>query len=95
MMEKSLDGLTTAKHQVDYLYYRKKYQEACEMARMLVERTDIKGREIFDAALECALKANDQRFAEKMLRRLEQLDADDAGLKYVLHKSRCYLSREI
>ena len=61
---------------------------------MLVERTDVKAREIFDAALECALKANDRKFAEKMLSRLEQSDAEDAGLKYVLHKSRCHLSRE-
>jgi len=65
------------------------------MARMLVERTDIRGREVFEAALECAIKVSDRQFVEKMQSRLELLDVDDAGLKYTLDKSRHYLSREI
>lgn len=89
------DDLTVLKHQVDWLFYKERYEEACQRARralaLLWAGATGTRRELFEAILECALKANDHELAQQMYIHLASIRVEDSSLEHVLAKAAAQL----
>lgn len=91
------DDLVILKHQVDWLFYREQYEEACQRVRCMLDTlvTGATGtrRELFEAILECALKASDTELVQQMYTYLASIRVEDSSLAYVLTRASVYLGK--
>lgn len=94
-MRHSSDNLVILKHQIDWLFYKRQYGEACQRVKYMMDAlwTGATGtrRELFEAILECALKARDTDLVQQMYKYLASIRVEDSSLGYVLAKASAFL----
>lgn len=92
------------KYQIDYLFYQTRYAQACDLCEHWLEERDrclaaggeakaIK-REMYEAILVCAVRAERWTLAKRALAYLDSLNVEDAGLSFVRQKYRAVIPTE-